>query len=158
MKRMLFLLLFPALSAAQPLTPPKPFSGGDYWVRNENTWSEWEVTCNELSGHLSPAWPANDEEPGALLNLDWRMGGWPVVIKFPKGQHLKARPDSVGGSMWKDFDGNTWLRVQNGDGQFCFVRANSRFLKPVAATMAAPATVVNQDPPPPPEIPTEKAP
>jgi len=38
--------------------------------------------------------------------------------------------------MWKDFDGNTWLRVQNGDGQFCFVRANSRFLKPVAPTAA----------------------
>ena len=136
MKRLFLLLLLPALSLAQPATPPKPFSGGDYWVRNENTWTEWEVTCNELSGHLSPAWPANDEEPGALLNLDWRMGGWPVVIKFPKGQHLRARPDSVGGSMWKDFDGNTWLRVENGDGQFCFVRANSRFLKPVASTVA----------------------
>ena len=134
MKRMFLLFLLPALSLAQPVTPPKPFAGGDYWVRSENTWNEWEVTCNELSGHLSPAWPVNDEEPGALLNLDWRMGGWPVVIKYPKGQHLRARPDSVGGTMWKDFDGNTWLRVQNGDGQFCFVRANSRFLKPVAST------------------------
>ena len=152
MKRMMFLLLFPALSLAQPVTPPKPFAGGDYWVRNENTWCEWEVTCNELSGHLSPAWPANDEEPGALLNLDWRMGGWPVVIKFPKGQHLKARPDSVGGSMWKDFDGNTWLRVQNGEGQFCFVRANSRFLKPVASTQ--PSSVVGSQDAPPPSEPT----
>ena len=152
MKRMMFLLLFPALSLAQPVTPPKPFAGGDYWVRNENTWCEWEVTCNELSGHLSPAWPANDEEPGALLNLDWRMGGWPVVIKFPKGQHLQARPDSVGGSMWKDFDGNTWLRVQNGEGQFCFVRANSRFLKPVASTQ--PSSVAGSQDAPPPSEPT----
>ena len=74
MKRMLlsFLLLAPAWSAAQPLTTPRPYAGGDYWVRNENTWTEWEVTCAELSGHLCPAWPSNDEEPGALLNLDWR--------------------------------------------------------------------------------------
>lgn len=142
MKRLLFLLLVTAMSVAQPLTPPKPFAGGDYWVRNENTWTEWEVVCGELSGHLSPAWPVNDEEPGALLNLDWRMGGWPVVIKFPKGQRIKARPDSVGGSMWKDFDGNTWLRVQTAENQFCFVRANARFLKPVASSNSPAAAPV----------------
>ncbi|MFN8609351.1 MAG: hypothetical protein U0931_17565 [Vulcanimicrobiota bacterium] len=151
MKRLLFLMMLPALSLAQPLTPPRPYAGGDYWVRNENTWSEWEVVCAELSGHLSSAWPINDEEPGALLNLDWRMGGWPVVIKFPKGQRLKARPDSVGGSMWKDFDGNTWLRVQVADNQFCFVRANARFLKPVAsappAALSAPPPAQEASPP-----------
>lgn len=133
MKRLILWLFLPALSLAQPLTPPKPYPGGDYWVRNENTWSDWEVVSPELSGHLSSSWPVDDEEPGALLNLDWRMGGWPVVIKFSKGQHLRVRPDSVGGSMWKDFDGNTWLRVQVADNQFCFVRANARFLKPIAS-------------------------
>ena len=143
MKRLLLglLILMPGLTSAQPLSPPKPFAGGDYWVRNEHTWTEWEVTTKELSGHLSPAWPVNDEEPGALLNLDWRMGGWPVVNKFAKGERVKARPDSVGGSMWKDFDGNTWLRVETAENQFCFVRANAKFLKPVAPTSLTQTTL-----------------
>ena len=122
---------------AQPPTPPRPFSGGDYWVRNENTWLDWEVTCPQLSGHLTNSWPENDEEPGALLPIDWRMHKWPVVIKFGQGERLKARPDSVGGIMWKDFDGSTWMRVQMNETQFCFVRANAKYLKPIKLEMTA---------------------
>ena len=121
---------------SQPPTP-KPYSGGDYWVRNENTWLDWEVTCPQLSGHLCSEWPENDEEPGALLNLDWKISRWPVVAKFSKGDYLKARPDSVGGIMWKDFDGSTWMRVQVTPDHACFVRANAKFLKPVKFETAA---------------------
>lgn len=121
---------------AQP-PAPRPYSGGDYWVRNENTWLEWEVSAKELNGRLTDRWPANDEEPGALLNIDWRIEQWPVVAKFLKGDRLKVRPDSVGGSMWKDFDGYTWMRVQLPDNRFCFVRANARYLKPVKSEATA---------------------
>ena len=142
MRRMLWagivvLTLLPGW-AQPPL--PKAHSGGDYWVRNENTWIDWEVSASELAGRLSPNWPVNDEEPGALLQVDWRIEAWPLVCKFSKGDRLKARPDSVGGSMWKDFDGSTWMRVQRNENEFCFVRANARFLKPVKVETATELT------------------
>jgi hypothetical protein len=111
---------------------------------------DWEVTCTQLNGHLTGSWPANDEEPGALLAIDWKMHGWPVVARFAKGDRLKARPDSVGGIMWKDFDGSTWMRVQLNENQFCFVRANAKYLKPVKLEMTA-ATEPTQTTSPEPE-------
>ncbi len=115
---------------AQPPLP-KPYGGGEYWVRNENTWVEWEVCSAELSGRQTPQWPEDDQEPEALLHIDWLIGRWPVVSKFSKGTVLQACPDPVGGTIWKDIDGASWLRVLRPEGGHCFVRANSKFIKPL---------------------------
>ena len=113
------------------VNPPKPTRGGDYWLRNENTWVEWEVKT-DLPGRLTPVWPSDFQSPGALLNMDWRIERWPVVHKFTKGERLKALPDVGGGVIMKDLDGSSWLRVQLEDGQICFVRANTRYVKPAS--------------------------
>lgn len=124
------------LPARADVNPPKPVRGGDYWLRNEHTWVEWEVNAAELPGRLTPQWPADFQEPGALLNMDWRIERWPVVRKFSKGERLKALPDVGGGVIMKDLDGSSWLRVQLEDGQLCFVRANARYVKPAADVTA----------------------
>lgn len=125
---------------------PRPYSGGDYWLRIEQPWLDWEVTCPELAGRLTPSWPTNDEEPGALLEIDWAVSRWPVIRKFAKGDHIKARPDSVGGTMIKDLDGSSWMRVQLEDGRMCFVRANSRYLRPLEPALAAPSPLPESPP------------
>lgn len=121
--------------AADPAPRPKPLRGGDYWLRNENAWMEWEA-ASDLTGRLTPQWPADFQEPGALLEIDWRIERWPVVHKFAKGEHLQALPDAGGMVIMKDIDGSSWLRVKLENGQICFVRANSKFLKPSAQATA----------------------
>jgi hypothetical protein len=114
---------------------PKPYGGGDYWLRIEEPWLDWEVVCPELAGRLTPSWPANEEEPGALLEIDWNLARWPLVKKFAKGERLRARPDSVGGIMIKDIDGSTWMKVELEGGQLCFVRCNARYLRPINSAL-----------------------
>lgn len=120
---------------ADQVPRPKPLRGGDYWLRNENAWLEWEA-ASELSGRLTPQWPADFQEPGALLEIDWRIDRWPVVHKFAKGDHLQALPDAGGMVIMKDIDGSSWLRVKLENGQVCFVRANAKYLKPSAEATA----------------------
>lgn len=127
----------PWVALAQPPVP-KPHSGGDYWIYNEHTWLDWEVVSNELVGRLTPQWPANEHEPGALLKVDWLVPQWPVVARFSKGTRLRAVPDEVGGILIKDIDGGSWMKVATPDGRFCFVRANARYIKPVRPVAAPP--------------------
>lgn len=137
LKRLLIsVLLLTATGYAQPL--PKPHGGGDYWIYNENTWLDWEVVSNELNGRLTPTWPEDEQAPGALLKIDWVVPRWPVVTQFRKGQRLRAQPDEVGGILIKDIDGGSWMKVDIGDGRFCFVRANSKYIKPVKIVPVAP--------------------
>jgi hypothetical protein len=128
---------------------PKPHGGGDYWIYNENTWMDWEVICNELAGRITPAWPEDDQAPGALLKIDWLVPQWPVVAKFGKGQRLHAVPDEGGGILIKDIDGSSWMKVESGVGGFCFVRANAKYIRPVRP-------LPGQAPPP--EAPAEELP
>lgn len=132
---MLIGLLWISSVAAAPL--PRAYSGGDYWVRNENTWMDWEVTCPQLVGRLTPQWPSDEEVAGATLGVDWAVARWPEVTRFSKGQTLRVKPDSAGGFLIKDLDGNSWMKVDLGEGKICFVRANARFVKPIKSTVPA---------------------
>ena len=134
---MVALALATVPAAAQPPVP-KPHSGGDYWIYNEHTWLDWEVVCGELAGRMTPAWPDNDQEPEALLKIDWLVPQWPVVARFGKGTRLQAVPDEGGGILIKDIDGSSWMKVRSDKG-FCFVRANSKFIKPVRPLPPPPA-------------------
>lgn len=140
--RVLGFCILLSLCAQAQMSAPKPYAGGEFWVRNENTWFDWEVTSNDLVGRLTPDWPADDEVAGALLNIDWTVNRWPAVAHFHKGDHLRIRPDSVGGFLIKDFNGSSWMKVDLGDGRICFVRANSKCVKPCAPPPAAIIPVV----------------
>lgn len=144
MRKVLSFGILLSLCAQAQISMPRPYSGGDYWVRNENTWYDWEVTAPELVGRLPADWPVDDEVAGALLHIDWAVQRWPVVARFQKGQRLRIKPDSVGGFLIKDLDGNSWMKVDLGDGKICFVRANARWVKP--ASPPIPAAVVTPAP------------
>ena len=111
--------------------PPAPRRGGDFWLRNEETWLWWEVLPKTLAGRRASSWPSEWQAPEALMEMDWVIGSWPVVTNFNQGARLRALPDAVGGIISKDLDGNSWLRVALPDGQLCFVRAHKTTLKPV---------------------------
>lgn len=137
-KLMITLLLSTLPLSAQPPVP-KPCSAGDYWTRSEHTWLHWEVVSTELNGRLTPAWPLDEEDPEALLGIDWVVPQWPVVAKFGKGDLLYAVTDENGGDLIKDIDGGTWMKVRAPQGGFCFIRASAKFVRPVA-----PEAVANQ--------------
>lgn len=139
------LLISALLAAALPVAAafaeppvPKAHSGGDYWIYNEHTWVDWEVTCPELVGRITPTWPEDEEEPGALLKVDWLVPQWPAVARYAKGTRLKAVPDECGGILIKDIDGSSWMKVETPNGKFCFVRANAKFIRPIRVAAKAP--------------------
>jgi hypothetical protein len=137
LKKLLIVFVLCSWPALAEPPVPKPHSGGDYWIYNEHTWLDWEVVCTELVGRMTPSWPQDDQDPGALLKVDWLVPQWPVVAKFAKGTRLQAIPDEVGGILIKDIDGSSWMKVDTGKGGFCFVRANAKYLKPVRPVVQA---------------------
>lgn len=138
LKKLVLSMLLLALPIYAQIPLPKPHDGGDYWIRNEDTWLDWEVICNELAGRLTPIWPMDDQDPGALLSIDWLVPQWPVIRTFGKGERLQAVPDEGGGILIKDIDGSSWMKVQTRDGRFCFVRANAKYVRPVKPVAPAP--------------------
>ncbi|MEW6279701.1 MAG: hypothetical protein AB1758_13820 [Candidatus Eremiobacterota bacterium] len=130
---LLLLALFAVTGAQQQEVPvPRPISNGDYWIRNENGWLEWEVVVKELPGRLHPQWPPDWRELGASLPARWDIWRWPAVVMFPKGLVMKAAMDSEGGCIVKDENGDSWLRVFSDEttGDICFVRANKKYIRP----------------------------
>lgn len=143
------LLALPLSAQTQAPIPPKPRDGGEYWLRDEDTWLDWEVLSSELAGRLTPDWPADESSPEALYNIDWLVFKWPKIVTFSKGERLRAVPDEVGGILIKDIDGGTWMKVQAPNGGFCFVRANGKYVRPVAPRTAdAPRPAHNSAPSP----------
>src|SRR5688572_86106 len=99
LKKLALILLLATLPVWAEPPVPKPHGGGDYWIYNEDTWVDWEVTCKELAGRMTPSWPVDEAAPGALLKVDWLVPQWPVVARFGKGQRLQAVPDEGGGIL-----------------------------------------------------------
>ncbi len=125
--------LAPAVAHSPVPSLPQARSDGQYWLLPGQSWLVWEVTAQESVARQTELWPEDEEEPGALLGLDWRVWDWAEVARFPKGTLLKARPLSTGDILIKDLDGGTWMRIEGPDGKLCFVRARGADLKPVAA-------------------------
>lgn len=126
--------LVPAAAHSPVPSLPQTRSDGQYWLLPGQSWLVWEVTAERLAARQTELWPEDEEEPGALLGLDWRVWDWAEVASFPKGTLLKARPLSTGDILIKDLDGGTWMRIEGPDGRLCFVRARGVDLKPVAGS------------------------
>jgi hypothetical protein len=83
-----------------------------------------------LNGRLSPDFPTDWKNCGA----QWPQsdpGTWPVVARFYKGTILNATTGNLGVNFIKDSRGKNWIMVRISADKVCFVRANSKFLKPV---------------------------
>ncbi len=56
---------------------------------------------------------------------------WPVVTTFLRGERLQAVTGNLANQiMISDSQGKPWLPISTDKGN-CFVRANSRFIKPI---------------------------
>jgi hypothetical protein len=114
--------------SAQPSTNPK----GDYQIKYE----QWEVVDPDPQGLNCRALPAVVENPSDAV---WSSGlddisKWVVVERFRKGKRLTAAIGRLGDQrVIIDNQGNPWLYVNRRNSQKgCVVRANNRFIKPVA--------------------------
>lgn len=112
---------------------PEPDSRGDYSGRTEQ--SRWKVVDPDpagLNGRMSPRFPA---DPGDA-RAEWpplAIGQWPVVARFAPGTVLTAVRGNVGSILVEDLEGRPWLLVRTPRGGLCFVRANQKFLRPLAS-------------------------
>lgn len=117
--------------------PPQPDASGNFGRTPHKAWvvtdSSGALNCR-MDASWHDAWYANpmelDAEPFGLFES---------VSQFPRGARLEAEFNLMGSSVWADVDGKSWLgvKLQSGEdrsGQnlsFCFVRANSRYVRPV---------------------------
>ncbi len=125
----------PALGQALPVPDDK----GDYV--NPTYHMLWKVTDPDpggLNGRLSPDFPLTfDHRESPWPSMD--ILNWPVIRRFRTGTILTANT-KMAGAMVKDSRGLPWLKVEigaidtndQGGDVVCFVRANSRFVVPVA--------------------------
>ena len=130
-----FFLVRAGTGFVRPIRHPLPQADarGDYSSRTLQ--SQWEVVDPDpsgLRGRLSPRFPANYEDP----RQEWpplTVSTWPEVARFAPGTVLSAVLGNVGAIHVKDPEGRCWLMVHNPAGGICFVRANHRFLRPLAS-------------------------
>ncbi|MEG4107549.1 hypothetical protein [Microcoleus sp. S13_C5] len=72
------------------------------------------------------------DAPGELFERNkHNVSQWPVVAAFRRGQRLQAvTGNNANQIMIADSQGKPWLPISTDKGN-CFVRANSRFIKPI---------------------------
>ena len=69
------------------------------------------------------------DAPAALFQRN-KLLQWPIVASFQRGQRLQAVGGNRGQIVVTDNRGLPWLPMRAG-AKHCFVRANSRFIRPV---------------------------
>lgn len=118
---------------------PKPDKNGDYKSKTGHMlWVVVDDDPNGLNGRLSNRQPMffyapREKSPGDSI-LDW-----PVIRRFKKGDVLIANTTPAGFALTTDNRGLPWLKVNigaiptndSGGEVICYVRANSKFIRPV---------------------------
>ena len=139
---LLLCLICSGVSFAQG-TLPQPDAKGNYQGRYlHQYWMVVDPDPAGFNGRLTPKWPANWD----ALDANWpdtRMikPDWPVVVRFNRGRILRAMLGNTGLYFVRDGRGCSWLLVSAGTGKpgaVCFVRANSKFIKPVTVSDSGP--------------------
>ncbi len=130
---LLVLFSLPAASYADSSPIPVPDAKGDYrdcgvhryWIVVEKDWE------NGLNGRVSPSFPKNYEAEDCTWPSKPDINKWPVVTRFlPETALTAGQVNGVTISL-DDNRGNPWLMVTYGTDRVCFVRANSRYIKPM---------------------------
>jgi hypothetical protein len=124
------LVSFSLMAAARPQALPRPDSRGDY-TRNDGP-----VKAKSPSGSRSPGSLWRVVAPGLAGRTEPGLKG-KIVMSFKQGTVLQADVGRGGSDEVLqnavDGSGHTWMRVRTEDGKDlgCYVRANSRFIRPV---------------------------
>jgi len=109
---------------------PLANENGDYAKRTAHLyWIVVDTDPSGLNGRLSPDFPSDWENP----TIGWpkmNIGQWPVVKRFAKGTILNGCMGNCG-VLHYDVNNKPWLMVSVGIKHICFVRANSKYIKPV---------------------------
>lgn len=110
---------------------PQPLDNGDF---PRSFHSNWQVTDPDPEGLNCRMADISLEELNnntAPLNI----GSWPVVATLDQGKNLKSLPGPGGLGIVFDANQQPWMYVEvtnpQGESQSCFVRANSRFVRPI---------------------------
>jgi len=111
---------------------PVPDGKGDYWKRTTHRfWMVVDRDHHGLNGRLSKEFPSNWEDPRSEWPKQMNIDEWPVVARFSRGSILNGTGGNMGIIFVKDIHGDSWMMVNTGINRICFVRANSRYIKPV---------------------------
>lgn len=111
---------------------PQPDKNGDF--RDRFVHPYWIVTDTDsggLNGRLSPDFPINWEDCGAIWPKYPKISGWPVVIKFSSGMILNAVNGNCGMIRIDDENKKPWMMIRIDNDKICFVRSNIKYIKPV---------------------------
>jgi len=131
---LIFILLFISISffpAAGEEELPLPDENGNYCGGTTHRhWIVVDKDFNGLNGRLADNFPKDWEDPRSL----WpggNIGQWPVVHRFYPGSILNACMGNRGIIFLNDDNGNPWIMISVSMDEVCFVRANSKYIKPV---------------------------
>lgn len=134
---LLLLFILPTAVFADSVSkPPTQDKQGDYHhCRNQKYWivvdQDWK---NGFNGRLSSDFPSNWDDCDSRWPEKPDISSWPVVIKFFPDMLLNGCQGNCGTITIEDNKGNPWLMVRIGIDKICFVRANSRYIKPVSVS------------------------
>lgn len=118
---------------AQDMPIPKADKNGDYIIRGYSYWQVVDEDPAGLNGRLSKDHPFLWYSPGCQYKKD-KIYNWSVIRRFKKGTILPADLSPAGFCISMDDRGKPWVRVSidtEPGGIICYVRANSKFIRPV---------------------------
>lgn len=127
-------LLFSLAPSSWADNPPIPVPDGKGDYRRCGVHKYWLVVENDqkngLNGRISPDFPKNYESEDCRWPEKPNINAWPVVAKFEPESMLNAVQVNGVTMSLDDNNGNPWLMVRVSRDKVCFVRANSRYIKP----------------------------
>lgn len=112
---------------------PVPDKNGDY-REYSNYWIVVEdQRGSEIGfyGRLSAEFPERWYDLNAKWPEDKNIGAWPIVSEFMQGMILNGCCGNRGIIVLRDQNNKPWLMVRIDKNRVCFVRANSKYIKPV---------------------------
>ena len=113
---------------------PEPLKNGDFSRSSQVTWKAVDADPNGLNCRSLGLTYEELIDPRNSVTFD--IKNWPIIGTLKQGQDFKINLGPAGFGVVYDTDKNPWIYVENtaGDGgpSNCFVRANSRFVKPIS--------------------------
>ncbi|WP_413164295.1 hypothetical protein ACL6C3_00380 [Capilliphycus salinus ALCB114379] len=115
---------------------PKPLKNGDFTRSPQRTWEAVNANSNGLDCHGLDLSYEELIERQMQNSVKFDIENWPVVGQLKQGQNFEINLGPAGFGVVYDTKQNPWIYVENLAGEngpsHCFVRANSRFVKPIS--------------------------
>jgi hypothetical protein len=112
---------------------PQPNEQGDYQRTSHRYWEVVDPDPKGLNCRMSEYSIQEIQNPGSKVELD--IDNWPVVGTLKQGDNFEIYLGPSGSGVLYDRQNQPWFFVEKSDDSDppsnCFVRANSRFVKPI---------------------------